>query len=120
MIKSVSTMAVIALLGTGAAFAQTSVSPKQMLMSDVYDQSVYDKGQHKLGKVDNLVIEPSGAITSALVSVGGLLGVGEKTVAVPFHDITMVAKDGKSWLQLDRTTEQLKAAPAFDAKATKK
>jgi hypothetical protein len=37
-------------------------------------------------------------------------------VAVPFKDLKVVSRDGKDWLVLDKTKEELKAAPAYDKK----
>jgi hypothetical protein len=45
-----------------------------------------------------------------------LLGVGKKDVAVPFKDLKVASRDGKDWLVLNQTKEDLKMAPAFDKK----
>src|SRR5215510_10893020 len=43
-----------------------------------------------LGKIDDLVIDPKDArIKSAVLSIGGVLGMGAKTVAVPWDKVTM-------------------------------
>jgi hypothetical protein len=41
------------------------------------------------------------------------MGIGEKHVAVPFSDLKVASKDGKSWFVLDRTKEDLEKAPAY-------
>jgi hypothetical protein len=38
-------------------------------------------------------------------------------VAVPFHDLKVASRDGKEELTLDRTKDELKAAPAYDKNA---
>src|SRR5918993_365029 len=65
-----------------------------------------------LGEIDEIVI-PSGDRDDMLVilSVGGVLDVGDKLVALPYDDLR-VSPDGDTFY-LDRTEEQLKAAPAF-------
>ena len=71
-----------------------------------------------LGEIEELVI-PSRDQDDMLVilSVGGLLDVGDKLVALPYEDLR-VSVDGDT-LYFDRTEEQLKAAAAFtyDAQA---
>ena len=61
-------------------------------------------------------MDNSGNVTTAVVGVGGLLGVGKKDVAVPFKDLKVMSRDGKDWLVLNQTKEQLKTAPAYDKK----
>jgi sporulation protein YlmC with PRC-barrel domain len=65
-----------------------------------------------LGEIEELVI-PSRDQDDMLVilSVGGLLDVGDKLVALPYDDLR-VSVDGDTFY-FDRTEEQLKAAPAF-------
>ena len=70
----------------------------------------------KIGVVTDLIIDNSGNVTTAVVGVGGFLGAGKKDVAVPFKDLKVVSRDGKDWLVLDKTKEDLKAAPAYDKK----
>ena len=50
-----------------------------------------------------------------IVSVGGVLDVGDKLVALPYDDLR-VSLDGDTFY-FDRTEEQLKAAPAFTYEA---
>ena len=69
-----------------------------------------------LGEIEELVI-PSGDQDDMLVivSVGGLLDVGDKLVALPYDDLR-VSPDGDTFY-FDRTEAQLKAAPAFTYEA---
>ena len=64
--------------------------------------------------VTDFIVDNNGDVTTAVVSVGGWLGVGKKDVAVPFKDLKVASRDGKDWLVLNRTTEDLKIAPAYD------
>jgi len=47
------------------------------------------------------------------LGVGGLLGLGEKDVAVPFNAIHVKIKDGKRYLITDTTKEALPEAPGY-------
>ena len=54
---------------------------------------------------------------TAVMGVGGVLGAGQKEVAVPFRDLKISSREGKDWLVLNRTKDDLKNAPAFDKKS---
>jgi hypothetical protein len=47
----------------------------------------------------------------------GFLGAREKDVVIPFKELKASTRDGKDWLVLNRTKDELKTAPAFDKKA---
>jgi sporulation protein YlmC with PRC-barrel domain len=80
--------------------------------SEIVGTRVRNAQGEALGEIEELVI-PSRDRDEILVvvSVGGLLDVGDKLVALPYRDLR-VSADGDT-LYLDRTEEQLKAAPAF-------
>ena len=96
--------------------APSSLSTMHWRASDIYKADVYDNAENKVGVVTDLIMDISGNVTTAVVSVGGLLGVGKKDVAVPFKDLKVVSRDGKDWLVLDKSKEDLKVAPAYDKK----
>jgi sporulation protein YlmC with PRC-barrel domain len=134
MLKNLGLSACVLLLGGGLALAgspkvesgrsvapsPSSLSTSTWLASDVYNSAVYDPAQQKIGDVTDLVIDSAGIVKSAVIGVGGFLGVGEKEVAVPFSDLKISSKDGKSWLVLDRTKQSLEKAPAYDRKIKSK
>jgi sporulation protein YlmC with PRC-barrel domain len=96
--------------------APSSLSTMHWLASDIYKADVYDNAEDKIGVVTDLIMDNSGNVTTAVVGVGGFLGAGKKEVAVPFKDLKVVSRDGKDWLVLNQTKEELKAAPAYDKK----
>ena len=98
--------------------ATSSLSTTHWLASDVYKADVYDNAENKIGVVTDLIMDNSGNVTTAVVGVGGFLGAGKKDVAVPFKDLKVVSRDGKDWLVLNQTKEDLKAAPAYDKKTS--
>jgi hyperosmotically inducible protein len=81
--------------------------------SEIIGKQVTDAGGQKLGKVDELAVDvESGRVSLVLLNVGGVLGVGGKTVAIPpraFADDPM----SKS-LRLDIDKNKISAAPEFD------
>ena len=107
----------LAVAPCGRAMAATSsLSTMHWLASDIYKADVYDNAEDKIGVVTDLIVDNSGNVTTAVVSVGGLLGVGKKDVAVPFKSLKVASRDGKDWLVLNQTKEDLKMAPAYDKK----
>jgi ribosomal 30S subunit maturation factor RimM len=96
--------------------APSSLSTMHWLASDIYKADVYDNAENKIGVVTDLIMDNGGNVTTAVVGVGGFLGAGKKDVAVPFKDLKVVSRDGKDWLVLNQTKEDLKAAPAYDKK----
>ena len=107
----------LAVAPCGRAMAATSsLSTMHWLASDIYKADVYDNAEDKIGVVTDLIIDNSGNVTTAVVGVGGFLGAGKKDVAVPFKDLKVVSRDGRDWLVLNQTKEELKTAPAYDKK----
>jgi sporulation protein YlmC with PRC-barrel domain len=96
--------------------APSSLSTMHWRASDIYKADVYDNSENKIGVVTDLIMDNSGNVTTAVVGVGGFLGAGKKDVAVPFKDLKVASRDGKDWLVLNQTEEDLKAAPAYDKK----
>ena len=95
----------------------TSPSTSHWLASNIYKANVYDPSENKIGDVSDLIIDSDGNVTAAVISVGGFLGVGQKDVEIPFKELKITMRDGKDWLTLNRTKDELKSAPAYDKKA---
>jgi sporulation protein YlmC with PRC-barrel domain len=91
-----------------------------VLGTQVWKQAVYDNTGTRIGEIDDMVVSNTGQINEALIGVGGFLGIGEKTVAIPFASLRPMADGSRVWFVLDQTKEQLTAAPAFDYKAYKR
>lgn len=107
MLKKLAITASILALMSGTALAQTSTtnprpttgqpvttapaSSGRWLASTVYKADIYDASDNKIGTINDLVMDGSGNITTAVVGVGGFLGMGQKDVAVPFGDLKISA-----------------------------
>ena len=89
---------------------------KDLRASELVGARVRNPAGDNLGEIEEIVI-PSGDQDDMLVivSVGGVLDVGDKLVALPYDDLR-VSLDGDTFY-FDRTEEQLKAAPAFTYEA---
>jgi sporulation protein YlmC with PRC-barrel domain len=106
--------------GRSVATSASSLSTANWLASDIYKADVYDNSENKIGNITDLVLDSDGKVTTAVIGVGGVLGAGQKDVAVPFKDLKISSRDGKDWLVLDRTKDDLKNAPAYDKKSETK
>ena len=51
---------------------------------------VYNQNNEKLGDISELLTDPTGTIQTAILGVGGFLGVGERMVAVSFDQLKFV------------------------------
>jgi sporulation protein YlmC with PRC-barrel domain len=118
MKKLIATATATILLG-GVALAQgsqqimTTVPAQSVTVNDWYKQSVYDPSNNKIGEIKDVLLSPEGKVSALIVGVGGLLGMGEKDVAVAFGAVKHTTKDGKVYLTLDTTKDALKAAPGL-------
>ncbi|MEZ2333968.1 PRC-barrel domain-containing protein [Mesorhizobium sp. RCC_202] len=128
------TTALATLLATGA-FAQTAtpapadapaatnpapVTPAEgALMTNIIGESVYNgtgNDAQNIGKVDDIVFDGGGKAKSAIIGVGGFLGVGKKDVAFEYAKLQWAEKNGDRWLVATTTKDELTAQPAFDRK----
>jgi len=99
---------------------QAIAPEKPTLASAIIGRSVYssaDPESDNIGDVNDLIVDEKGAVTHAVVGVGGFIGIGEKNVAVPFDELKVVENNGDFRLVYSATKEQLESAPAFDRTA---
>src|SRR5262249_13122763 len=82
-------------------------------VTDYYKQDVYDTQDNKLGSVSDVLLDKGGQVSAVILGVGGVLGIGEKDVAVPFTALQLQAKNGNPYLVVDASKEALKAAPGY-------
>jgi len=79
--------------------------------SSLIGKSVTSPQNEKLGEINDLVIDwPAGTIRYAVLSYGGMLGIGDKLCAVPIEKLQ--TRDAGLVLSIDK--QQLKSAPSFD------
>ena len=113
--KKLYALTMFAALGSPVFAAETMSSLPQdsWTVTNYYKQDVYDKGQNTVGKIDDVLIDKSGKITTLMVGVGGFLGIGEKDVALPFTAVHAEKKNNKWYLTVDETKDSLKGAAGF-------
>ena len=85
---------------------------KEVYASTLIGASVKNPQGENLGKIDELVIDLQQAqVKTAVVSMGGLLGIGSKYVAVPWSEVKS-SDDGKTVI-IAKAKEELENAPEW-------
>jgi sporulation protein YlmC with PRC-barrel domain len=98
---------------TTTTFATTQPQG-QWLASRFIGQAVTNKTGQNIGDINDLLFDKTGRISTAVIGVGGLLGMGEKSVAIPFSSLSITADaTGKRIVTLPLSKEQLQSAPSF-------
>lgn len=115
---AVAALAVAPALAQGIATGKTfisSQSPDQYLASKLIGTSVTGPGDEKVGSINDVLLDKSGAAVAAVIGVGGFLGIGAKDVAIPFNAVNVMRTENgdKAVIQVSKT--ELEQAPAFKA-----
>ena len=77
----------------------------------VLGKTVYNDQNVKIGTIRDLVVDPSGSLSAAIIAAGGFLGVAVHDVAVPIGLLNI--RDGNFYLA-GATKDAIKATPAFE------
>src|ERR1044071_2725366 len=108
---------VIASMG-GAAVAQTATNQTasttdatarkegEWRASKLAGVDVYNEANEKIGDIHDVILDRSGKVANVILGVGGVLGLGERYVAVAFHKLKWVDQPVTS------TTASTTSAPA--------
>src|SRR6201996_221713 len=75
---------------TPAATSEASSFHGDWRTSKVVGLSVYNDSNESVGSINDLLTDKSGNIKAAVISVGGVLGVGAHLVAVPYDKVKFV------------------------------
>ncbi len=84
------------------------------------DTTIADGGEAEwddIGEINDIIVTKDGNVSAVILGVGGFLGMGERDVAVPMSEITVVREDGDSddrFLVVSTTKEALEQVPAFE------
>ncbi|UZR29804.1 PRC-barrel domain-containing protein [Methylococcus mesophilus] len=83
--------------------------------SKIIGTQVKNPNGENLGDIKELVLDPeSGQVVYAVVSFGGVFGMGNKLFAIPWNALNWTRD--KKYYVLDLDKETLKKAPGFDKK----
>lgn len=87
--------------------------PQLMGANTLIGNDVYNRDAQDLGDIKEFMIDmDSGKIAYAVLSYGGVLGLGEKLFAVPWAALKLDTVNKR--FTLDARKETLKEAPGFD------
>ena len=108
MISKWLAIAFLAAVITGPASAQNTSATREgeWRGSKVAGIEVYNEANEKIGNVNDVILDRSGKVSNVILGVGGVLGLGEHYVAVPFDKLTWVDQP------LISTTASTTSAPA--------
>ncbi|MFN7025183.1 MAG: PRC-barrel domain-containing protein [Pseudorhizobium sp.] len=86
------------------------LTPTELVSSILEGAPVYGADNHKVGKVDH--VHGAGVDSTAIIDVGGFLGIGAKPVAVLLRDMDFMRdEEGEVHAVTAWTKDQLKEMP---------
>ncbi len=102
--------------------AKGQATARAVRVRDMIGIRVYNSSNEDLGKIEDLVMDPSaGKVRYAVLSFGGVLGLGDKLFAVPWESLQLVPKGTtgagtvkEDYYLLNISKASLKNAPGFD------
>ena len=83
--------------------------------SRVVGATVYNDSDQSIGTVDDLIVGQDGKISTAVISVGGFLGIGSKLVRVPYDQLRF---EERSPSETSANAPAVVAVPALDGAPT--
>lgn len=92
-----------------------SDSPSPMLISanTLIGNEVYNQKEEDLGNIKEIMLDTqSGNVCYAVLSSGGILGIGERLFAVPWSALTLDTENKRFILNVE--ADRLANAPGFD------
>jgi len=100
------------------ATSAAPVTGEQVRMADarrasrIIGANIYNEENRSIGEVHDLLVAANGTAPTAVLSVGGFLGIGDRYVAVPLANLQWNA-ERERWVLPGATVDSLKARPAF-------
>lgn len=95
---------IVPIPGTGTA----EVKGARIIGADVVN-AVNDK----LGDVDEVLVTTDGRVNAVVVAMGGVMGLGERKVAVPWERLRFSSQGGELVVKTDVSRETLNAMPEY-------
>jgi sporulation protein YlmC with PRC-barrel domain len=89
----------------------SAIEGRELRFRQIIDQPVTNPDGKKIAEIEDLIIRRHGKVKKAILSIGGLLGIGDKEVSVRFGAL-QIKEDGK--IVCDATQQQIEKQPAFD------
>lgn len=87
--------------------------PEVMAADTLQGDKVVNASGEDLGNIEDIMLDVrSGRVAYAVLSFGGVMGIGDKLFAIPWEALTLDAD--RECFVLDIEKERLKDAPGFD------
>jgi len=89
---------------------------RQWLGLNLIGAKVVSASGQTIGRVSNLILDENGTVVSAVISVGGVLGIGAKSVAVTYQSLNIVRNksgDAIDHVTVAATKDDLRHAAGF-------
>ncbi|MGJ0430495.1 PRC-barrel domain-containing protein [Methylobacter sp.] len=87
--------------------------PRLMGADTLLGNDVYNRKGEDLGDIKEIMLDmTSGRVAYAVLSFGGVLGIGDKLFAVPWDALKLDTKNKRFTMDVDK--ERLEMAPGFD------
>lgn len=100
---------------TGPITFVTTLDEGQIEVSELTGKQVLNAQGEELGDISDIVVDREGEPTIVVIGVGGFLGLGEKSVGVPFERLEMVrGEDDEIALRLNTNRDELTNAPDYE------
>ena len=101
--------------------ADTAAKQQYIGCSKIVGEYIYGPGDETVGDFNSITLDKDGNILHAIVGIGGVAGVGETEIAIPWEAFSCECKmkDGEKCCRasLPMTAEQLEKAPALEKEA---
>ena len=87
--RSILAASLVAISVAGPAMAQMfyMTTDRNMRSSKLIGMTVYNDRNEKIGTIDDIMLPAAGGEVTAVISVGGFLGIGEKLIKVPLSHV---------------------------------
>ena len=109
---------------SGQATMPSSAASGQFLSQQEGDQwrgsklvglNVYGNDNEKIGDINEVLVDRQGNLDAVVIGVGGFLGIGEKSVAIPFKSVEFVDTPRSSVRTSDASSRSSDTAARTDA-----
>jgi sporulation protein YlmC with PRC-barrel domain len=83
-------------------------------MGELSGYTVIGADDEEIGTVEDVLLNRDGEISTLILSSGGFLGIGDKTVALEWSAVTVNAEAEE--IQIQMTREDIEGAPEYEGR----
>lgn len=101
--------------GKSATNPQAAPAGDLLRSDNLVGSEVRDASGEELGSVHSLMINPNGKVESAILSLGGVFGLGDRKVKVPWDSLQVKRQAGDpDEIMVTASRQSLENAPAYE------